>query len=34
MKGYLVDVSKPEEVLSQLKADLDKFNVEHQSWYW
>ena len=28
------DTSKPEDVLSQLKADLDKLDVGHQSWYW
>ena len=34
MERVFKDTLKPEEVLSQLKADLDKFNVEHQSWYW
>ncbi len=28
------DSVKPEDVLSGLKADLDKLNAEHQSWYW
>ena len=28
------DTPQPEDVLSGLKADLAKLNVEHQSWYW
>ena len=34
MEGVFKDAPNPEVVLSGLKEDLSKLNVEHQSWYW